>query len=854
MKRIANVFFSLIGVMLILFPFKGNAQSKVNVFDVNNLQLSWEVIENHHQQKAQSLTRLTIKNGSKTIIPATGWYLYFNFARSIDTLNTKAAHIQHINGDLYGLKIDKPINPGDSIQVTFVSAAWVVNYTDAPGGLYIVFDQQPEKGLSVKNFVIKPSTRPQQYMRNPNDQLGLITPQMIFEKNEQIENIPADQLIKIFPTPDQYKENAGTFSLTSKTAIINDPLFQEEADQFKKELMQLLAPSRGMKGSEKSIHLKKKEMAPEAYELLINDQGIYISANDAAGIFYGLQSFKTLLNPMAWAKKQAVLDVPFIEVKDKPRFGYRGMMLDVARNFQTKTQVLKLLDAMALYKLNVLHFHLNDDEGWRLEIPSLPELTEIGSKRAHTLDSKTHLPPSVGSGPDENSFGSGYYTRNDFIEILKYARARHIRVIPEIETPGHARAAIKAMDARYDKYMKEGNQVEAKRYLLRDLNDQSAYRSVQYWNDNVINVSLPSAYNFTETIIDELFNMYKAADAPLTTIHFGGDEVPSGVWEKSPACQALIQADPALKTVNDLWYYYYDKVNNQLKSKGLYLSGWEEIAMRKTKTDGENDVIPNPDFVNENFHVNVWNNVLGWGAEDLAYKLANAGYKVVLSCVTNLYFDMAYYKDFYEPGYYWGAFVDVDKPFYFIPFDYFKNAKENAMGAPLDRSIFNGKQRLTDYGKENIVGIQAQLFGETIHGAERMEYMVFPKLLGLAERAWAKDPDWAIEKDSVKSEELYKKAWSNFTNILGKRELPRLDHYSGGYQYRIPGAGASIADQKVIINNQLPGLTLRYTTDGKEPTIKSKIYQQPIAEKGLIKIKAFSTNGRSGRVVELRNN
>ena len=131
-----------------------------------------------------------------------------------------------------------------------------------------------------------------------------------------------------------------------------------------------------------------------------------------------------------------------------------------------------------------------------------------------------------------------------------------------------------------------------------------------------------------------------------------------------------------------------------VQKKGLYLYGWEEIAMRKTMLDGKSHIIPNPDFVGQEVQVDVWNNVLGWGAEDLAYRLANAGYKVVLSCVTHLYFDMSYYKSFDEPGYYWGAYSDVDKPFSFIPYDYFKNSKEDRLGNVLDRSIFNGKNDL----------------------------------------------------------------------------------------------------------------------------------------------------------------
>jgi hexosaminidase len=295
-------------------------------------------------------------------------------------------------------------------------------------------------------------------------------------------------------------------------------------------------------------------------------------------------------------------------------------------------------------------------------------------------------------------------------------------------------------------------------------------------------------------------------------------------------------------------------VNKILQLNGLFVSGWEEAGMRKTLLDGEKKMIPNPDFAKAHFQLDVWNNVLGWGAEDLAYQLANAGYKVVLSCVSNNYLDMAYYKSFDEPGYYWGGFTDVDKPFYFIPYDYFKNAREDKFGNKLDRSIFIGKQRLTDYGKSNIVGIKGLLWGENMKSTGRVEYMTLPKLLGIAERAWAKDPEWALEKDSTKSETLYLHDWNRFVNQLGKRELTRLEYYSGGFNFRIPTPGLIIENGSVKANIQLPGLQLRYTADGKEPTVKSKIYSGPISAKGTIAVKAFDLRGRSGNVARVINN
>src|SRR5690606_35181860 len=149
-------------------------------------------------------------------------------------------------------------------------------------------------------------------------------------------------------------------------------------------------------------------------------------------------------------------------------------------------------------------------------------------------------------------------------------------ILPQVETPGHARAAVKSMEARYRRLMEAGQEEQAKEYLLNDIDDQSVYRSVQKWDDNVMNVALPSTYRFIETVVDEIIGMYKEAGAPLSTIHLGGDEVPAGVWEKSPQVQKLMNENSELAGVDDLWDYYFDKVNRILKAKGLYLSGWEE--------------------------------------------------------------------------------------------------------------------------------------------------------------------------------------------------------------------------------------------------------------------------------------
>ncbi|RDV16326.1 beta-N-acetylhexosaminidase [Pontibacter diazotrophicus] len=826
------------------------AQTGANRLNPKDLNLTWEVVEEGYQNKNQTHSALTLQNTGQNPLPATGWSLYFHGSPSFKTKDTNApVKIEHVNGDLLRIVPTASfsgLSAGSTKRVELVSAGQMVNESRAPEGFYLVWNDNPAKGYTIGSVVNKKPTQ---------NKIGWIASGEIYEQNKVIKDIPVEKLTKVFPTPSQYSENGQRFTLTSAVPVIADNAFTNEAALLTEYLSTVFGQKPAVKtsGTGKAIRLQQKQgMGEEAYELQVTPQQVVITASTPAGIFYGIQSLKTLMPPSALATKQSSVTLTGVNVKDAPRFGHRAFMMDVARNFQQKEEVLKVLDLMALYKLNVLHFHLNDDEGWRLEIPALPELTQIGSRRGHTSDDSQNLQPSLGSGPDvDASSGSGYYSKADYVEILRYANARHIKVIPEIETPGHARAAIKAMDARYERLMKEGKQAEAEKYLLRDLKDKSVYRSVQNWNDNVIDVALPSTYTFLEKVTDEILAMYKEVGAPIETIHFGGDEVPPGVWEKSPAVQKVMASNSNVKNTDDLWYYFFGKINDMLKERNLYLSGWEEIGMRKVKQNGKTTYIANPDFANENFHVDVWNN-LGSNI-DLAYRLANAGYKVVLTNVTNMYLDLAYQKAYEEPGLNWGGFLDVDKPFYFIPYDYMKNMKVDTENKPINRNAFAGKERLTEAGKKNIVGLQAPLWSETVRTPERLEYMLLPKLLGLAERAWAPDPVWATEADAGKSETAYNEAWSEFVNILGKRELPRLNHYAGGFNYRIPTAGAKVENGKVVANVQLPGMEVRYTTDGADPTLSSKLYTGPISEKGTVKLRIIDSTGRAGRVTTVEN-
>ena len=845
-------FFS-ISLLAFFFFYTHAAAVSDTSFPAKMLSIRWQPVTNEYKPGTNaSLHSIIITNHSTLSFPKSGWKLYFNSSRLFNAQSpTGNATIELVNGDLLRMiptGTFKSIAAGDSARIEYVSDDPIVNFTDGPEGFYIVWDAYPGKGFATGPFTTGPFSP---------DYAGLVTPEMMYEKNKTQASVMPGVVPDIFPTPMHYQATGGRFTFKKNWRILADSPFVSESKWLQQLIVERTSfPSGGSstKGNGDTLALVYRAgISKEGYQLSVTANSIRISASTPAGIFYGIQSLKTLMPPTAWSKPGESISLPTVEVSDEPRFAVRAFMLDVGRNFQPKKEVLRVIDLMALYKLNTFHFHLTEDEGWRLALPSLPELTAVGSQRGHTPDSKLFLPPSHGSGPVTGLLpGSGFYTRQDYIEILKYARDRHILVIPEIETPGHARAAIKSMRARYERLIKEGKPDEAARYLLFDLNDSSHFSSVQNWNDNIIDPSLPSTYRFIETVINDIVDLYKEAGAELHTIHFGGDEVPANVWEHSPAYIALKQSNPEIKNTNDCWYYFYGRISKLLQSKGLFLSGWEEMGLRKTTLDGHALYIPNPDFTQEHLQTDVWNNTLGDGNEDLAYKMANAGYKVLLTCVTHLYFDMAEHKSFNEPGYYWGSFIDLEKPFSFIPYDYFKNSTVDKNGLPLNRAIFIGKQRLTAYGKSNIVGLQSAIWAETIKSTERLEFMLLPRLLSFAERAWQQDPDWATNTDSTLAKNEYQQALAGFFQTLGLRELPRLSYYNGGYQYRIPPPGVHKESGKYFANSLLAGFTIRYETGGKDPDLKSRLFQSPVPVTGKpVRFRAFDVKGRGSEVIEI---
>jgi hexosaminidase len=288
-----------------------------------------------------------------------------------------------------------------------------------------------------------------------------------------------------------------------------------------------------------------------------------------------------------------------------------------------------------------------------------------------------------------------------------------------------------------------------------------------------------------------------------------------------------------------------------LARHGLAFAGWEETALIHACSGGRQQLLPAPEVGGPESRVYVWNNTWGSGTEDCAYRLANAGYNVVLSNAASLYFDMAYAKDPDEPGYYWAGFVETRQAFSFCPLDTTVTPGRNAMGHDISPAVF---EPLDSAGATRIAGIQGQLWGENSRSRDRIEYLAAPRLIALAERAWAAEPGWSLIADTGERAKCIERDWNEFANRLGQRVLPQLDKAPLAYGYRLPPPGLMWKDGAVHANIALPGLALHYTSDGSEPAAGSQRYAAPVAfapQSPAFKIASLDTRGRKSRTVTL---
>ena len=709
------------------------------------------------------------------------------------------------------------------MRITFLCTYKLDRNSHVPEGTYWVETVDGKEGSPLP-VALKALPLP-----SPESMSGYPDATKIYESNLRLAGAPALVQSDILPSVKKVVAIEGdNVVLEGKVALAFPENFAGEAKLLKEKLTGLygleVVGNASVKIVLEELLDRKEAVNDEYYTINIGDNLIKISAATPHGIFNGTQTLLSMLKG-----KQTPYLLEAVSIRDYPDLAYRGQMIDIARNFTAPENLKKLVDIFASYKLNVLHFHFCDDEAWRLEIPGLEELTTVGSRRGHTTDESQCLYPCYDGGyaPDAKTVGNGYYSREEFIDLLKYAAERHVRIVPEIESPGHARAAIVSMKARYNKYF-ETDPGKATEYILSEPEDTSRYVSVQYYTDNVMNVALPSTYRFMEKVIQELNAMYQEAGLSLSTVHLGGDEVPRGVWMGSPKCQELMK-EKGMTKAHDLSEYFITQMADVMQKNGLKFSGWQEVALGHTEEAHQQ-------LRGQAAGVYCWNTVPG--SDEVVYQTANNGYPVILCNVGNFYMDMAYNGHPDERGLDWGGYVDESVSFSMLPFSIYRSLRVDMAGNPIDlNNAEKGKTALTEIGKKHIMGVQGQLFAETIRSFDGVEYLLFPKILGLAERGWNAHPVWE-NLSGVREQQAFNQALALYYEKISKSEMPYWAKH--GINFRLPQPGLLVKDGNLYANVAIDGAEIRYTTDGSEPTAQSTLWKEPVKCGSLVvKAKTF---------------
>lgn len=534
------------------------------------------------------------------------------------------------------------------------------------------------------------------------------------------------------------------------------------------------------------------EKHPEGwYRITLNGE-VKIEASDEFGAYYAATTLENI--------RENATTVDNMVIEDYPDFGTRGFMMHVASTHQTMDELYRLVDLMARYKLNLLHMHLTDDYGWRIAIDEIPELTSVGAR--------TSLPKPDGKGgfvedlilsttvynKDDKSNGANrHYSREDYIALIKYAAEHKISVLPEIDFPGHSRAAIVALRA-YER--RTGDT----RYTPTHKDDTSVFFSAQNMSDNTFDIALESTYNFMALVFDKLIEMHQAAGVPLTQIHIGGDEVPEGAWIGSPACQQLLAKAPKGADKDEVFYsHFINKVLDIAEARNIKICGWHEIVEHLDK----------PTWKRMAKHCG-WINF--WGFDrmlPIAQKAVENGVNVVLSNCQTTYLEEMHTLNEQEGGNGWAGPIDIKTAFSLDPFNPAYPYKDNS----------------------RILGVQTQLWHSKI------DHFVFPKGLGNFDRGWNAEPQCSYD---------------HYYSTLVNNELPCLERR--GVKYHIPQPGLKIEDGKLIANAPFKGGEIRYTLNEQTPTAKSALWSAPIEIADDVKVISarYFKDGRQSVTTTLR--
>ncbi len=502
------------------------------------------------------------------------------------------------------------------------------------------------------------------------------------------QKINVEQLL--IPEPVSVTQGTGNFILNNKTSIhvtSSDASAKRVAEFLSKKLSKatgyaipVVANSKNETSNGIKLSLvKDTSLGNEGYKLNVKTNEITISANKPAGLFYGMQTLFQLM-PKEIEENQVVKnvtwEVPVCTVKDYPRFGWRGLMFDVSRHFFTKDEVKEFIDQMVKYKYNLLHLHLTDDEGWRIEIKGLPRLTEVGAWRVKKVGYfGTFSPPT----PDEPRNYGGFYTQDDIREIVKYAQDRFVNILPEIDVPGHSLAAVVS-------YPELSCTPGAENYRVRSgepIMDWSHGQPPIALVDNTLCPANEKVYEFLDKVMTQVAQLF-----PFPYIHVGGDECPKNFWEKSDSVKALMQRE-GLKNMDEVQSYFEKRLEKIVESKGKKFMGWDEIL--------HGGIAPNAA-------------VMSWQGMKGGIEAAKMNHEVVMSPTDFAYLDYMQGDPAIEPRVY--ATLRLKKAYQFEP-------------------VPDGVD------PKYILGGQANLWTEQIYNMRHMEYMLWPRAMAISEAVWS---------------------------------------------------------------------------------------------------------------------
>ncbi|MEN0036851.1 MAG: family 20 glycosylhydrolase [Cellvibrio sp.] len=795
-------------------------------------------------------------------LPNNDWLIYFGSRRTIFQDSSNDFDIKHVSGDVHTISfVGDKIVAGKAYVIPFTGKGYInaelqvlPNYFIAPTSqslsARIIKSTEPkidpETKLASLPFV-KPFKTINQVNRSSVDYSPLATPEFLYKYHERINAFTKSAIIDENRTVPKVSHA----SFTSKRVVVVSALSVSEKDLENSELSVafsmlekkgvVLSTADKSKAIKLSLKLDKKaDINAEAYAINIGLKSIDISAKTNAGLFYGLYTLSQLIDDN--------LGLSVGKVSDVPRYSFRGVQLDVSRNFHSKAFMLKLLDQMALLKLNKFHLHLADDEGWRLEIPGLPELTNVGAYRCYDPSEQKCLSPQLASGPSIDTDVNGYLSVDDYIDVIQYAAARHIDVIPALDMPGHSRAAVKAMEARYKFYMAEKLPEKANEYLLTEQEDKSIYRSIQHYTDNTLNPCIPSTYRFVDKVLSEIIDMHQRAGVPLKRYHIGADET-AGAWRDSPACNRLVKDNKNIHDMKELTGHFIEQIAQKVSAKGIVPAVW-----------GDGLDHANKDNLPDNMQVNVWG-LLPDQIHNQTHNFVNLGFDTILSVPDVLYFDFPYQADPNEQGNPWGSrSVDTFKVFQFMP----DNLPAHAEIWPdLMGNQYSTKEKVTLNKGHYITGIQAQLWTETTRTSDVAGYMYFPRLIAFAERAWHK-PEWEVpyisgraysptsQQFSEKMKQQQLQDWAQFSHTLVNKVLPNL--VRDDMFFRLPVPGAKIEGNTLYANSMYEDLYIEYRLLTGKKIGEWKVYKNPVQLKEYNQIELRSRLeglSRTGRVVTI---